>query len=44
MNYQYFPINGNNGITNDSTYKKEIMSGINDIYELTEGISPINLE
>ena len=38
------PFNGNQETTHKSTYQKEIMSEINDIEELPEGISPINLK
>ena len=37
-----FPINGNQETTQESKYTKEIMSEINDILELPEGIFPIN--
>ena len=37
-----FLINGNQETTHKSTYKKEIVSEISDIKELTEGIFPCN--
>ena len=37
-----FPINGNQEATHESTYKKYIMSEINDTEELPEGLFLIN--
>ena len=39
-----FPINSNQETTQKSTYKKEILSEINDTEEIPEGIFPINLK
>ena len=38
-----FPINSNQETTQESTYKKELLSEINDTKEFPEGIFTINL-
>ena len=37
-----FPLNGNQDTTQESTYKREILSEINDTEEFPEGVSPIS--